>query len=130
MNAAESSPLLAFALCVMLTASLTMSAISLLLSFLGCFVFAFVFIPIAFKWSARLLGHRLRRASEDVRGVLSVKTRNEQQQFDVERNRGLKLKKEADECEEIESPLIGSVDNGGRAGPEWQGFVGFFHPFW
>lgn len=114
----------------MLTPAFTMSAIALLLSFLGCFVFTFVFVPITFKWSARLLGHRLRRASEDVRGVLSLQTTNEQKQYDVDRNRGLKSKKEADDWEEIESPLIGTADNGGRAGPDWKGFVGFFHPFW
>jgi len=114
----------------MLTPALTMSAIALLLSFLGCFVFTFVFVPVTLKWSARLLGHRLRRASEDVRGVLSAKTTSEQKQYDAERNKELKSKKEADEWEEIESPLIGTADNGGTASPDWKGFVGFFHPFW
>jgi acyl-CoA synthetase (AMP-forming)/AMP-acid ligase II len=114
----------------MLSPGLTMSAIALFLSFLGCFVFTFIFVPITFTWSARLLGHRLRQASEEVRGVLSLKTTNEQKQHDAERGGQQKSKKEEDEWEKIESPLTGMADNGGRFGPDWKGFVGFFHPFW
>jgi alpha-1,2-mannosyltransferase len=109
---------------------LTMSVIALLLSLLGFFVLTFVFIPIAFKWSARLLGYRLRRESQGVREALFVKTRDERAQCDKGDSKGGRRKSDGDDWEEIESPLVGTADNGGRAVPDWQGVVGFFHPFW
>ena len=32
--------------------------------------------------------------------------------------------------EEVKSYVIGSAVNGGPAADEWEGVVGFFHPFW
>lgn len=34
------------------------------------------------------------------------------------------------ECEEVEKHTAGSAKNGGEADDEWEGIIGFFHPFW
>ena len=37
---------------------------------------------------------------------------------------------EDDDWEQVESYGAASAKNGGRAEDEWEGIVGFFHPFW
>jgi len=32
--------------------------------------------------------------------------------------------------QEVETDTVGSAQNGGKADKEWDGIVGFFHPFW
>jgi alpha-1,2-mannosyltransferase len=39
-------------------------------------------------------------------------------------------KSSGDEWEEVDAAATGSANNGDKADPEWDGFVGFFHPFW
>ena len=35
-----------------------------------------------------------------------------------------------DDWENVESSAVGSAKNGEKADEEWDGIVGFFHPFW
>ena len=45
-------------------------------------------------------------------------------------NRNLQRPAEDDDWEQIESYGAASAKNGGQAEDEWEGIVGFFHPFW
>lgn len=38
--------------------------------------------------------------------------------------------RDSDEWENVEAYAVGSAKNGEKADKEWDGVVGFFHPFW
>jgi alpha-1,2-mannosyltransferase len=39
-------------------------------------------------------------------------------------------RRDSDEWENVEAYAVGSAKNGEKADKEWDGIVGFFHPFW
>ena len=39
-------------------------------------------------------------------------------------------RRDSDEWESVEAYAVGTAKNGEKADKEWDGFVGFFHPFW
>lgn len=39
-------------------------------------------------------------------------------------------RRDSDEWENVEAYAVGSSKNGEKADKEWDGIVGFFHPFW
>jgi alpha-1,2-mannosyltransferase len=39
-------------------------------------------------------------------------------------------RRDSDEWESVEAYAVGSAKNGEKADKEWDGIVGFFHPFW
>ena len=39
-------------------------------------------------------------------------------------------RRDSDDWENVEAYAVGSSNNGGKADKEWDGIVGFFHPFW
>lgn len=39
-------------------------------------------------------------------------------------------RRDSDEWENVEAYAVGSAKNGVKADKEWDGIVGFFHPFW
>lgn len=45
-------------------------------------------------------------------------------------NRNSQRPEEDDDWERVESHVVGSAKNGGQAEDDWEGIIGFFHPFW
>lgn len=41
-----------------------------------------------------------------------------------------KERRDSDEWENVEAYATGTAKNGEKGDAEWDGFVGFFHPFW
>src|SRR5579862_8371205 len=89
---------------------------------------SFYVAPSIVTYFGQALGWYLRRKSRDRRNQLFSRVQAEEQ--DLRRGKGEVAGVEEDGWETVESHVPGSAVNGGRAPKEWEGVVGFFHPFW
>ncbi|KAJ4294490.1 asparagine-linked glycosylation protein [Kalmusia sp. IMI 367209] len=97
------------------------------LSLLLSVVVSLAFVPRTLRFAGELLGHYLRRSSRTRRELLLARVAKEQQAYDA-KSKDEKSKGD-DEWEEVETSMVGSAVNGGKADKDWSGIVGFFHPF-
>jgi alpha-1,2-mannosyltransferase len=109
------------------SASRTMALLVILLSLLVPAVISVVFLPKVLHLLAELLGHQIRRSSNTRRDLLLDRVATETKSFEAEHK---EKSKEDDDWEKVVPSPIGSAVNVGKAGAEWRGIVGFFHPFW
>jgi alpha-1,2-mannosyltransferase len=89
---------------------------------------AIYFFPSALRTGGQVLGSYLRRSSLTRRELLLARVAKEQRDHDAKH--GSEKNREDDEWEEVETSMVGSAVNGGKADKDWSGIVGFFHPFW
>ena len=93
-----------------------------------CSVVLLGFAPIFIRFLGELVGSWLRRSSRTRRELLYARVATEQKSYEPEASSP--ESKEKDDWEEIDSAAVGSAVNGGKAGQDFAGIVGFFHPFW
>ena len=94
----------------------------------GLLLLTFVFaIPLLCRLGARLIGWRLFRTTKARRDAI-LATRKREDEGHVEKQRVFSKSEDADWVE-VESHPAGSAPNGGQASDEWDGIVGFLHPF-
>jgi alpha-1,2-mannosyltransferase len=98
-----------------------------LLSLLVAAAISAVFIPKTLHLLAELVGRRLRHSSSTRRELLLDRVATETRAFEAE---DASKSKEDDDWEKIVPSPVGSAVHRGQAGAEWNGIVGFFHPFW
>ena len=104
-----------------------MSLLLIILSLLAPIIVSALFLPRILRLGAELLGHHLRRSSRTRRELLLARVASETRTLEAEqRNR----KKEDDDWEQVGNAAAGGEANAGKADSEWDGIVGFFHPFW
>lgn len=105
-----------------------MALLLILLSLLSPVLLAVIFLPTTLHLLAKLVGKRLHRSSNTRRELLLARVAKETKQFEAERqNSG----KDDDDWEKISPSSAGSaVTRGAKVDSEWDGIVGFFHPFW
>jgi alpha-1,2-mannosyltransferase len=104
-----------------------MSLLLIILSLFLPVIVSAVFLPNILRFGAELLGHHLRRSSRTRRELLLARVASETKTHDADqKNR----KREDDDWEEVGNTAVGSKVGGGTADSEWDGIVGFFHPFW
>jgi alpha-1,2-mannosyltransferase len=104
-----------------------MALLVILLPLLVPAVISVVFLPKVLHLLAELLGHQIRRSSNTRRDLLLDRVATETKSFEAEHK---EKSKEDDDWEKVVPSPIGSAVNVGKAGAEWRGIVGFFHPFW
>jgi sulfur relay (sulfurtransferase) DsrC/TusE family protein len=85
-------------------------------------------IPSLLSYIGRTWGWFLRSRCAERRGLIFAKVRGEEQEYQLEKRRN--TKSEDEDWERVESYAIGTSGNGERAEDEWEGVIGFFHPFW
>ncbi|KAI8934240.1 asparagine-linked glycosylation protein [Plenodomus lindquistii] len=102
-----------------------MALLLVLLSLLVPAVVSLVFLPKILRILAQFLGQHLRRNSRTRRELLLARVATETKRHDEEHK---DRKSEDDDWEQIGIAKAGSVD-GGKADSDWDGIVGFFHPF-
>ena len=88
-------------------------------------------VPFFFlgKWLLRnLLAWYLRRKAAARRTLALAHVKIEEGQFQLAERHS--PKSDEGEWEKVEGYASGSAANGGQAEDEWEGVVGFFHPFW
>ena len=87
----------------------------------------FFIVPWFWRAIGSALGWYLKRKTEGRRAQL-LEIMNEDERRFAESGQERKKSVTDEEWESIETPA-GSADNGGKAAQEWDGIVGFFHPF-
>jgi alpha-1,2-mannosyltransferase len=112
------------------TLKLAMGLVSFLLSLLVLYIVKRAILPLSLKWLGRLVGYRLRRASQTRQELLWARTADERRAYEEAHCKDSSTKKELEDWEEVDPARVGSAVNGGDLRPGWQGVVGFFHPFW
>ena len=88
----------------------------------------FFFSPVLVRTLGRWLGWHIQRRSRERRVILAARVCAEEKQWLEKHQRG--SSSEDEEWETVESYAAGMAQNGDRAEREWEGVVGFFHPFW
>ena len=79
--------------------------------------------------SGRAAGWYLKRHASTRKKAILRRVKVEEEAFQ-NFNRHSQKPAEDDDWEQIESYGAASAKNGGQAEDEWEGIVGFFHPFW
>jgi alpha-1,2-mannosyltransferase len=86
-------------------------------------------VKILVRRSLRLVGWSLQRRTSKRRELIASRVRSEEQAYQSAQ-KGLP-KADDEDWEKIESYAAGSAPNGDLpTDVEWEGVVGFFHPFW
>lgn len=102
-----------------------MALLVILLSFLVPAVISLVFLPKIIRVLAQFLGQHLRRNSRTRRELLLARVATETRKHEAEHE---DRKSEDDDWEQVGTAKRGSGESG-KANSEWNGIVGFFHPF-
>ena len=104
-----------------------MGVLLVLFSLLVPALVAVLFVPAALRFAAELVGQHLRRSSRTRRELLLARVASETKTHEAEQR---KSKKDDDDWEEVGTTPPGSAGKAGKVDSEWDGIVGFFHPFW
>lgn len=82
--------------------------------------------PKILFYVGRTLGFYLRKKTAGRKEQILQVTADEEKEFLAKGGD----KRNSDDWETVETSAVGTAKNGEKAEPEWNGFVGFFHPFW
>ena len=99
-----------------------------LLTLLFLLATSFYFSPLFVRTLGRWLGWHLQSRSRGRRAILAARVCAEEKQW-LEKHQGGNPS-EDEEWETIDSYAAGLARKGEKAEREWEGVVGFFHPFW
>jgi alpha-1,2-mannosyltransferase len=92
-------------------------------------VFAVVLgIPSLLSYIGRTWGWFLRSKCAERRELIFAKVRGEELEYQSKESKT--QKSEDEDWERVESYATGTSRNGEKAEEEWEGVIGFFHPFW
>lgn len=81
-------------------------------------------------WAGGLMGGYLRKKTAGRKAQILELVENEQREWE-EKGGKEKERRDSDEWETVDSYAAGTAKNGEKAvDAEWDGIVGFFHPFW
>lgn len=93
---------------------------------------AILVIVLASRWlirgAGKLFGSYLKRRTASRRHAILKRVRVEEEGVKAFYRRS--QKHEDDDWEKIERSGVGCSTNGGQADNDWEGIMGFFHPFW
>lgn len=83
------------------------------------------------KWlfllGGNAVGWYLRRKTSARKKAILLQVKREEKDYQSKHQSSSRL---SDDWEKVESYATGSAINGGPADSDWEGVVGFFHPFW
>lgn len=96
---------------------------------IACFPLAVVLLgPRLLFAVGRRFGAYLRAKTAGRRAQILQLTEDEEREFLAKG--GDRRSSDEEEWESIDAYATGTAKNGEKADPEWDGFIGFFHPFW
>ncbi len=75
-----------------------------------------------------VVGWYLRRRASARKITILARVKLEEAQYQLSASQSPKT--DDGEWEKVEKHTAGSAKNGGEADDEWEGTIGFFHPFW
>ena len=82
--------------------------------------------PILVGYIGRTVGFYLRKKTAGRKEQILEKVEADEKEL-VEKG---KDRRDSDEWENVEAYTTGTAKNGEKADKDWDGVVGFFHPFW
>lgn len=89
---------------------------------------AYLFGPKLVFWIGGIFGRYLKRKTSTRRTQVLEMVAREQKEWEENDGKG---RRDSDEWETVDSYAVGTAKNGQKGGDaEWDGIVGFFHPFW
>ena len=80
------------------------------------------------KHAGQIIGWSLRQRTSARRKIIFSEVRAEEKDYRAKKR--LSPKSDDEDWEKVESYTAGSAKNGDIAEDDWEGVVGFFHPFW
>jgi alpha-1,2-mannosyltransferase len=96
---------------------------------LAAIPFAWLFlVPLLWRAAGLMLGWYLRRKTDGRRARVLEVIEEDEKAF--EQNSQGRSASDDDEWEAVEAYAVSSANNGETGEAEWDGIVGFFHPFW
>ena len=91
-----------------------------------------VLSPLVAKWLAqnvgKTLGWYLWRRTQPRRHLILAQVNAEEKEFQVKERRS--PKSDDGDWEKVEINTVGVAKDGSQGDQDWQGVIGFFHPFW
>lgn len=97
----------------------------------GVLILTLILVFLTSKWlffvGGKAVGWYLRRKTSARKRALLLQVKREEKDYQTQHESSSKL---SDDWEKVESYATGSATNGGPADDDWEGIVGFFHPFW
>lgn len=84
--------------------------------------------PKLFFWFGNTLGFYLRNKTAGRKAQILESVVQDEAEW--EKSGKGKDRRDSDEWESVDAYAAGSAKNGEKADQEWDGIVGFFHPFW
>lgn len=86
--------------------------------------------PKLVYWVGGLVGGHLQKKTAGRRGHILDMVEKDQRAWE-EKAEKTESRRDSDEWETVDAYSVGTARNGQKAGDaEWDGIVGFFHPFW
>jgi alpha-1,2-mannosyltransferase len=104
-----------------------MALLGILFSLLLSVLVSVIFLPRTLRFLCELVGHHLRRSCRTRRELLLARVADETKKHEAQqRNKHT----EDDDWEDVDTAAFVKSGNGSKADSDWDGIVGFFHPFW
>ena len=101
------------------TTVVALLAVCLVIPALAGYVSRFIFRSIGLYVQGKTKGRR---------DLIISRVRAEEEEYQAQRSKGTKA--EDEDWEKVECYPAGTAPNGATEGEDWEGIVGFFHPFW
>ncbi|EEH43327.1 alpha-1,2-mannosyltransferase ALG11 [Paracoccidioides brasiliensis Pb18] len=103
------------------------SYVATVVTLLTLFLIAPRLAAFVFRSVFRLLGWLFSKKYQWKRELIRSRVRFDEEEFQSKRS--ISLKHEDDDWEKVETAGIGTATNGDAAGEDWEGIIGFLHPF-
>ncbi|KAI9712618.1 MAG: hypothetical protein M1812_006798 [Candelaria pacifica] len=87
----------------------------------------FFLAPFLLSYIGQAIGWHLQRRTKERQTLISARVKAEEQEFILRENPS--PKSDDGGWEKVESHAVGTARNGEKAETDWEGVVGFFHPF-
>ncbi|KAI9885408.1 MAG: hypothetical protein M1823_002792 [Watsoniomyces obsoletus] len=88
---------------------------------------AFFVVPLVIRAGGRLFGWSVKQSTQDRRKLLFRRVKAEQKAYGLRKSRT--NSRDDDEWEQVEKSTSSITKNGVVADEDWEGVIGFFHPF-
>jgi alpha-1,2-mannosyltransferase len=99
----------------------------LILFILACTPLALIIIvPRLLFFVGRTLGTRLQNKTAARKAAILKQTEDDEMAY----LKPEEARRNSDDWEDVDAYTTGTAKNGEKADPEWDGIVGFLHPFW
>ena len=109
------------------TFGLTQNMTIVLVSILGFLPLTIILLgPKLVFYVGGTLGYYLRKKTAGRKAQILELVETEEKEYATEGDK----RRDSDDWENVEAYATGTAKNGEKADREWDGIVGFFHPFW